>query len=567
VLRNRLTLLIIIFLYLTIISYILFLEPYKLDINNKVNESGRKLATLTDRGGRIVAIDKVIYEAWLDLKTIKKRNKLDDLKGQLDRFLEEKDYQRDFILLGKFQDILELKTYIPRSILKYVNIYRTYERNYNTSYDLRKNIGEKDKTEYGIEPFLFENGLLDNKSEVRLSIDLRMQKIAYEELSNMINLQNAEGGTVIIIETKTGKVRAAVSHYPWNMAFMGYIEPGSTMKPIIYSIALEEGLISPYQKFELTPTISPVPEVNFTIGEAEGHYFTSLDAKDAIAYSSNVAAVKVMEVIMKNFSNDWLYNKLERMGFGKKTGIEFRKEIAGLLNKPKDWYKITPYQIAIGQGIGVTPIQLVSIFNIFANEGKYVKPTFLEEKATQSYQIFSPGIANLMKDWLRYTMLKGTARKAYKPGVLIAGKTGTAQKAIVGKGYSDKYYSLFVGFFPASKPKYTIVSIIDDPKKEYYGGEVAAPVATNIFYRLEEYTNTHKVKVLNDYLPNLTKMKLSEALFILKTLGIDEKKIILSGEGDYIINQYPDISAKIDNVDYVILYLGDEMDEKNINIR
>ncbi|OQY10797.1 MAG: hypothetical protein B6I29_00660 [Marinitoga sp. 4572_148] len=566
-LRNRLTLLIIIFLYLTIISYILFLEPYKLDINNKVNESGRKLATLTDRGGRIVAIDKVIYEAWLDLKTIKKRNKLDDLKGQLDRFLEEKDYQRDFILLGKFQDILELKTYIPRSILKYVNIYRTYERNYNTSYDLRKNIGEKDKTEYGIEPFLFENGLLDNKSEVRLSIDLRMQKIAYEELSNMINLQNAEGGTVIIIETKTGKVRAAVSHYPWNMAFMGYIEPGSTMKPIIYSIALEEGLISPYQKFELTPTISPVPEVNFTIGEAEGHYFTSLDAKDAIAYSSNVAAVKVMEVIMKNFSNDWLYNKLERMGFGKKTGIEFRKEIAGLLNKPKDWYKITPYQIAIGQGIGVTPIQLVSIFNIFANEGKYVKPTFLEEKATQSYQIFSPGIANLMKDWLRYTMLKGTARKAYKPGVLIAGKTGTAQKAIVGKGYSDKYYSLFVGFFPASKPKYTIVSIIDDPKKEYYGGEVAAPVATNIFYRLEEYTNTHKVKVLNDYLPNLTKMKLSEALFILKTLGIDEKKIILSGEGDYIINQYPDISAKIDNVDYVILYLGDEMDEKNINIR
>lgn len=566
-LRNRLTLLIIIFLYLTIISYILFLEPYKLDINNKVNESGRKLATLTDKEGRIVAIDKVIYEAWLDLKTIKKRNKLDDLKGQLDRFLEEKDYQRDFILLGEFQDILELKTYIPRSILKYVNIYRTYERNYNTSYDLRKNIGEKDKTEYGIEPFLFENGLLDNKSEVRLSIDLRMQKIAYEELSNMINLQNAEGGTVIIIETKTGKVRAAVSHYPWNMAFMGYIEPGSTMKPIIYSIALEEGLISPYQKFELTPTISPVPEVNFTIGEAEGHYFTSLDAKDAIAYSSNVAAVKVMEVIMENFSNDWLYNKLERMGFGKKTGIEFRKEIAGLLNKPKDWYKITPYQIAIGQGIGVTPIQLVSIFNIFANEGKYVKPTFLEEKATQSYQIFSPGIANLMKDWLRYTMLKGTARKAYKPGVLIAGKTGTAQKAIVGKGYSDKYYSLFVGFFPASKPKYTIVSIIDDPKKEYYGGEVAAPVATNIFYRLEEYTNTHKVKVLNDYLPNLTKMKLSEALFILKTLGIDEKKIILSGEGDYIINQYPDISAKIDNVDYVILYLGDEMDEKNINIR
>ncbi|GAB6188565.1 penicillin-binding protein [Marinitoga arctica] len=564
--RNRLTLLIIIFLYLTIISYILFLKPYTLNANNKINENGKKLATLTDREGRIIAVDKVVYEAWLDLKTIKRRNKLNDLKIQLDNLLKDSDYQKNYVLLGRFQDILELKTYISRNILKYVNIYKTYERNYNTSYDLRKNIGEKNKTEYGIEPFLFEKGLL-NQNEIKLSIDLKMQKIAYEELSNMINVQNAEGGTVIIMETKTGKIRAAVSHYPWNMAFMGYIEPGSTMKPIIYSIALEEGLISPYQKFELTPTISPVPDVNFTIGEAEGHYFTNLDAKDAIAYSSNVAAVKVMEAIMNNFSNEWLYNKLEQMGFGKKTGIEFKKEISGSLNKPNEWYKITPYQIAIGQGIGVTPIQLVSIFNVFANEGKYVKPTFLENETPQSYQVFSPGIADLMKDWLRYTMLKGTARKAYKPGVLIAGKTGTAQKAISGKGYSDKYYSLFVGFYPASKPKYTIVSIIDDPKKEYYGGEVAAPIATNIFYRLEEYTNSYKVKVLKDYLPDLTNTDLSEAIFILKILGIDEEKIILSGKGNYVMKQYPDVSAKINNIDYVILYLGDEKNETNINIR
>nr|WP_303048800.1 penicillin-binding transpeptidase domain-containing protein [Marinitoga sp. 1154] len=383
----------------------------------------------------------------------------------------------------------------------------------------------------------------------------------------MITEQNAEGGTVIIMETQTGKIRAVVSHYPWNMAFMGYIEPGSTMKPIIYSIALEEGLISPYQKFTLSPSISPVDGVNFTISEVEGHSFNSIDVKDAIAYSSNVAAVKVMKTIRENFSNEWLYNKLDQMGFGKKTGIEFSKEINGVFTKPDNWYKITPYQIAIGQGIGVTPIQLVSIFNIFANNGKYVKPTFLEKNKSKSFQVFSPEIANLMKDWLRYTMLKGTARKAYKPGVLIAGKTGTAQKAISGKGYSDKYYSLFVGFFPASKPKYTIVSIIDDPKKEYYGGEVAAPVATNIFYRLEDFKYSNKFQIVENYLPNLKNMTLTEALFILKTLGINEKKVILYGNGNYVVRQIPDISYNIKDIDFVILYLGDEKNEKNTDIR
>ncbi|KLO24518.1 penicillin-binding transpeptidase domain-containing protein [Marinitoga sp. 1155] len=565
-LRSRLTLLIIVFLYIFLISYVLFLKPYNLNENYKINESSKKLATLLDKEGRIIAVDRTIYEVWLDLKTIKKRNKLEKLKPQLKRFLNENDFNKSFILLGKFEDILELKTYIPGNILKYSRIYKTYERNYNSSYDLRKNIGEIGKTEYGIEPYLYKKGLLSTQN-IQLSLDLKMQKIAYEELSKMITEQNAEGGTVIIMETQTGKIRAVVSHYPWNMAFMGYIEPGSTMKPIIYSIALEEGLISPYQKFTLSPSISPVDGVNFTISEVEGHSFNSIDVKDAIAYSSNVAAVKVMKTIRENFSNEWLYNKLDQMGFGKKTGIEFSKEINGVFTKPDNWYKITPYQIAIGQGIGVTPIQLVSIFNIFANNGKYVKPTFLEKNKSKSFQVFSPEIANLMKDWLRYTMLKGTARKAYKPGVLIAGKTGTAQKAISGKGYSDKYYSLFVGFFPASKPKYTIVSIIDDPKKEYYGGEVAAPVATNIFYRLEDFKYSNKFQIVENYLPNLKNMTLTEALFILKTLGINEKKVILYGNGNYVVRQIPDISYNIKDIDFVILYLGDEKNEKNTDIR
>ncbi|KAF2955757.1 penicillin-binding transpeptidase domain-containing protein [Marinitoga sp. 38H-ov] len=565
--RISLIFFIIIILYISLISYILILRPYSIKENNKINISGNKLATLVDKEGRIIAIDKTIYEVWLDLKTIKNRNKLDSLKSDLEKLLNDDDFNKNYILLGKYDDNLEINTYLPKNILKYSKTYLTYERNYNTSFGLRKNIGELNKTEYGIEPYLYNIGILNDYDKINLSLDLKMQKIAYEELSKMIKEQDAEGGTVIILETKTGKIRAAVSNYPWNMAFMGYIEPGSTIKPLIFAIALEEGIISPYQKFDLTPYISPVPNINFTIGEAEGHHFDTLDAKDAIAYSSNVAAVQVMKKIMNNFSNEWLYNKLELMGFGKKTGVEFNKEISGILPEPENWYKITPYQIAIGQGIGVTPIQLVSIFNVFANDGKYVKPTFLENNAIKDIQVFSPETSNLMKDWLRYTMLKGTARTAYKPGVLIAGKTGTAQKAISGEGYSDKYYSLFVGFFPASKPKYTIVSIIDDPKKEYYGGEVAAPVATNIFYRLENYSESNKVNIINGYLPNLKGKSISEALFILKSLGINENKIVLSGNGNYIIDQKPDKSYDLNKIDYVILILGDEFDEKNTNIR
>ncbi|AEX86383.1 cell division protein FtsI/penicillin-binding protein 2 [Marinitoga piezophila KA3] len=555
--RIRLTFLVIIILYVFIISYVLFLNVENSKSSYVINEKNKKTATLLDSKGRIIAIDKPIYEVWLDLKTIRKRGKMDKMKMLLSRYVSEKDLQRDFVDLGQYEDMLEVKTYIPAEILKYSRIYKTYQRIYNTSYGMRKNIGEINKTEYGIEPYLKNNNMI-NKSEIKLTIDLKMQRIAYEELSKTIKEQDAVGGTVIIMETKTGKIRAVASNYPYNMAFMGYVEPGSTMKPIIYSIALEENIISPYQKFNLKPRIKPVPDVNFTISEVEGHYFNSVDVKDAIAYSSNVAVTMVMKKILENYSEEWLYDKLKRMGLGEKTGVEFSKEISGVFMPPDKWYKITPYQIAIGQGIGVTPIQLVSIFNILANEGKYIKPTFLENKKGKDIQIFSPETADLMKDWLRYTMVKGTARKAYKPGVLIAGKTGTAQKAEAGKGYSEKYYSLFVGFYPASKPKYTIVSIVDDPKHEYYGGEVAAPIATNIFYRLENFKYNNKPEIVEGYIPNLVNKSLYEALFELETIGVDSRKIVIKGNGRYIISQYPKEAKKIEDTDIVILYLGDE---------
>lgn len=234
--------------------------------------------------------------------------------------------------------------------------------------------------------------------------------------------------------------------------------------------------------------------------------------------------------------------KTFNLWFREKTGIEFKGEINGVVPYPDDWYEITPFQIALGQGIGITPIQLISAFNVIPNDGKYVKPTFLEVKEISERQVISEPIAKMVKEWLSYTVIEGTARKAYKEGLKIGGKTGTAQKAESGLGYVEgSYYSLYVGFYPVVDPIYTAVVIIDNPKEEFYGGEVAAPVLTNIFYRYateKESIAPQDQKVFyKDIMPDLIGHPISEAYNILLNLGIEEKNVIITGNGDTVFSQ------------------------------
>jgi len=369
-----------------------------------------------------------------------------------------------------------------------------------------------------------------------------MQQIAYEELQNTVKKESAEGGIVVVMESKTGKIKASVSLYPWNIAYMGYIEPGSTLKPLLISTALDEHIINPNDKFYSGYEYYPTGKKNFKVTESQGYGMGEVRLKETLTYSSNIAIAQIMEKILEDFSNQWFYQKLLTYGFGKKTGIEFKGEINGVVPYPDDWYEITPFQIALGQGIGITPIQLISAFNVIPNDGKYVKPTFLEVKEISERQVISEPIAKMVKEWLSYTVIEGTARKAYKEGLKIGGKTGTAQKAESGLGYVEgSYYSLYVGFYPVVDPIYTAVVIIDNPKEEFYGGEVAAPVLTNIFYRYateKESIAPQDQKVFyKDIMPDLIGHPISEAYNILLNLGIEEKNVIITGNGDTVFSQ------------------------------
>lgn len=266
-----------------------------------------------------------------------------------------------------------------------------------------------------------------------------------------------------------------------------------------------------------------------------------------------------MNEILKEFSNQWLYQKLINFGFGTKTGVEFKGEINGILPLPNTWYEITPYQISLGQGIGTTPIQLVSAFNVFANNGKYVQPSFLEDTSTLKRQVISEPTTDIIKDWLGYTVIEGTAKKAYKEGLRIGGKTGTAQKAQSGVGYiKGSYYSLFVGFYPLVDPKYTALIVIDNPKEEFYGGEVAAPVLKDIFYRYTKEqrieTSENKKVYYNNIMPDLTGFSVVEAYNILLNMGINGKDIIIIGNGDKVVSQSISPNKYIDDSKIIELY-------------
>jgi cell division protein FtsI (penicillin-binding protein 3) len=260
-----------------------------------------------------------------------------------------------------------------------------------------------------------------------------------------------------------------------------------------------------------------------------------------------------MKKINEEYSNEWIYERLVSMGFGYRTEVEFKGEIDGVLKYPDDWYSITPYQIALGQGIGVTPIQLISSFNALVNNGVYKAPTFLESKESEARRIFSEKTSEKLVEWMNYVTISGTAKLAYREGMLIGGKTGTAQKAVAGEGYNkESYYSLFEGYYPATNPRYTFLVIVDDPQGEFYGGEVAAPVVRETFYRYEkDFSNLEtKQTIFKNVMPNIEGMYIHEAVNYLISVGVSKNDIIITGNGDYVEEQYPKPGTLIDKNRY-----------------
>jgi len=332
-----------------------------------------------------------------------------------------------------------------------------------------------------------------------LTIDQSIQYTAEAALTAAIEQSHAKAGTAIVLDPHTGEilalanaptfdpndVGAAAPSARANWALQNIYEPGSTFKVVAFSAAIEKGLAKPDDHIDCQMG-------SITVAKRlihDHHPFGNLTIADALAKSSNVAAIK----LGLRVGDPTMYDYITRFGFGSRTGIELPGETAGLVRPLNRWLPSAIGSVAIGQEVGVTPVQMVAAFGALANDGVRIAPHLIREirnagglptyrPAPEQRRVVSKETATALRGMLEGVTLNGTAKKAQLDGYTAAGKTGTAQKIDARtKTYSKtKFVASFVGFAPVNNPAVVIIVVIDEPGGSYHGGDVAAPVFRQI---------------------------------------------------------------------------------------
>ncbi len=474
---------------------------------------------ITDRNGELLAISSPVESVWASPPDVEinkqQKTALAKLIGIKSTDIDKKiaNREREFVYLKR-----RLSPDVAAKVMSLeipgVFLQREYKRFYPAGDVTAHLVGFTGIDDNGQEGFeLAQNTMLSGKAGSRrviqdrqghivedleavkvpqeghdlvLSIDRRMQYLAFRELAKAVELHKAKAGAVVILDAKTGEVLAMVNLPTYNpnnpinikgktrnRAITDMFEPGSTMKPVTASAAMQFGDYKPTTKIQTAPG-------HMSIGPAtihDSHVHGVLTVAEVIQKSSNVGAAK-MALSLKR---EELWSAFNQLGFGARSNIGFPGEAAGILRPYKTWRPIEQATMSFGHGISVTLLQLARAYTVFANEGE-LKPVSLT-KLTESpvgHQVFSAQVANDVKDMLELVVQPGgTALRAQVAGYRVGGKTGTAHK-IGAHGYEDdKYVASFVGIAPASNPRLIMAVMIDEPdiaKDQYYGGVAAAPV-------------------------------------------------------------------------------------------
>ena len=317
------------------------------------------------------------------------------------------------------------------------------------------------------------------------SIDRTVQFIAFQQLSQALERYQSPAGSIIILESATGRVLAMVSlpgydpaHYDAflpelfnNPLVSDGFEPGSTFKTLVMAAALDAGAVKPETVCDICH--GPVVIGDSAVRSYNDKYYPNSTMSDVILHSDNVGMVFVVRKLGKTR----LLNYLRHFGIGSLTGIDLQEEAAPPLRPDNQWYDIDWSTTAFGQGIAVTPLQMVSAVNALANDGLYTPPRRVISRSSAA-QITSMMVNGVTNGEVRY----------YKPaGYLIAGKTGTAQVPIAGHYDPEKVIASFVGFAPADDPKFTMLVTLRDPKPSPWGSTTAAPTWFNVAKELFRY--------------------------------------------------------------------------------
>lgn len=328
-------------------------------------------------------------------------------------------------------------------------------------------------------------GLASDGRDVRLSLDRRIQFLAYRELSRAVEYHGARSGTAVMVDVRTGEILAMVNQPSFNpnnraglsgsrvrnRAATDLFEPGSTLKPFVIAAALDAGVIRPGTTIDTSPGRLSIGHQ--TIHDARD--YGRLTVSGIIQKSSNVGAVRVAQRLDKEI----LARTLHAFGFAAPSGTGLPGEGEGLLTDPERWTRVDHASLAFGYGMSATTLQLVRAYAALANDGLLASLTLQPGGDNRSQQrVVSSETARAVRRMLETAVTpEGTSYAAHIPHYRIAGKTGTAHKYMNGSYSDNNYVALFAGFAPASNPRLAMVITVDDPRRNgYYGGRVAAPV-------------------------------------------------------------------------------------------
>jgi cell division protein FtsI (penicillin-binding protein 3) len=336
-------------------------------------------------------------------------------------------------------------------------------------------------------------------NDVVLTIDAVVQFIAERALTRATEQYRAASGVAIVMDPRDGRILAMASNPTFdpnqfrdfspddrrNRAVQDMYEPGSTFKIVTASAGLEEGVVTPSQILDCGDGFIQIG--NTQIHEHGHNRYGLITFEDVMVHSSNVGAIRVGLAL----GQERFYSYIRRFGFGERTGVTLPGEAQGRVRRTQQWSQLSNASMSIGQEIGATPLQVLSAIATVANGGVRVAPRIVEKvtdsKGTTIYtppqaapvRVISERTAAVLNEILKAVVAKGTGAPAALAEHVVAGKTGTAQKAGRG-GYTDKVVASFGGYVPADRPQLAILVVIDEPKGAEYGGTVAAPAFKEI---------------------------------------------------------------------------------------
>jgi cell division protein FtsI (penicillin-binding protein 3) len=501
-----------------------FLTEQANDRHLRTQQISAHRGTLTDRYGEPLAVSTPVDTVWANPKELKPAlARLPELAAVLDQdteWLERRitsNLDREFVFLqrhlrpAKAEQVMQLG-------LPGVGTVREYQRFYPAGEVAGHIVGFTDVDDRGQEGLEAafdhwlkgENGskrVLQDRlgrvigdvellstarpgKDLRTSIDLRLQYLAYRELKRAVTDSRARSGSVVVLDPNTGEVLAMVNQPSYNpndrsqyhaeqyrnRAVTDIFEPGSSFKPLVLAAALESGAFNPRTMIDTTPGSLSINNRKITEDE---HNLGRVDLTTVLALSSNVGAARVGLTM----EPQTIWKQLTGFGIGRLSDSTYPGESAGVLNDPQHWRTIGQATLSYGYGVAVTTLQLARAYSAIAASG-VVRPVSMlaVDVPPPGERVISANTAQELISMLEAVVApSGTGKRAAIRNFHIAGKTGTTQKSGVGGYTAERHGAIFAGIAPASAPRLVVVVMIDEPQSQaYYGGDVAAPVFANI---------------------------------------------------------------------------------------